>query len=453
MFIRRQSLVLTVVTAFAALLLAACDTDPIDPGQPGNLAVLISGLPAGASADVTVTGPSSFSDTVTASETFAGLPPGSYFVAAASVEHEGMTYQADVTGSPAAVSAGALATVSVVYQATSTQPGSLTVTVVGLPEGVEGEFLALGPDGFEESRSSTTTFDSIRPGVYTVTAEIATDGDDEYAASISGSPATVSAGGSATVTVSYSFLDPGVVGALQVDITGLPSGALADVDVNGPGGFAEGLTASTTLSNLVPAYYDVVAASVTDDGVTYTPVVATSPTLVLPDATSTVTVTYLATAPNDGDSASNPGLFVQFRVTAGAPLWVDGLLFNADARLDVKGIQLRDRLGTPADPGDFISVRLVHGQSSTTTIRVTLECGETTSPSPIRADLRTSAGAKIGLSTLCNTTRNIAVPNDGGTGQYVMHIVPVLNDPYFTDYVLSINAYCGATCSFQPYAP
>ncbi len=453
---RRKQFRLVLTAALAALataVLAACETDPIDPGQPGNLAVLVSGLPSGASGQVSVSGPDGFSDTIAASETFAGLPPGSYFVTAATVEHEGIEYQASVSGSPAAVSTGALATVTVIYQAASTAPGSLTVIVSGLPAGVDGEFTVLGPNGFDESRSTTTTFSSVEPGVYTVTAETATDGDDEYAATISGSPATVTAGGSATVTVTYAYLDPGVVGSLQVDITGLPSGTAANVNVSGPSGFDQNLTASATLSNLTPAYYDVTAGSVSAGGLSYTPVVTTSPTLVLPDATATVAVSYQPTAPNDGDSASNPGLFVQFRVTAGNPLWVEGLPFNSTSRLDVKGIQLRDELGTPADPGDFIDIRLVHGQSNTTTIRVTLECGSTASPSPIRADLRDTSGAKIGLSTLCNTTRNIAVPNTGVTGQYVMHIVPVFNEPYYTDYVLSINAYCGATCNFVPHQP
>lgn len=443
--------------AALALALAACTTAPTPPPDdevdPGALAVLVSGLPSGTAASVSVTGPAGFADTIGASETYTGLTPGTYAVAAASVSSEGITYEASVSGSPAAVPAGGLATATVTYAAASTADGSLTVNVAGLPDGVAADVRVTGPDGFDEAVSATTTFASVAPGVYTVTAEGVDDGGDEYGATVAGSPATVPAGGAAAALVSYAFLDPGAFGALAVTITGLPTGVDADVSVAGPVGFAADLTESTTLTSLTVGNYAVAAADVTVGDLTYQGVVDGSPALVIGGETAAVAVDYRPFVPNDGDAASAPGLHARFRATSPGPVWVQGLLFNAGSPIDTKGLQLRDRLGNPADPGDWIAFQLVHGQGNSTTITISLECSNTDTPSPIRAELRTVAGEKIGLNTLCGGSRNIAVPNVGGSGNYVLHVIPQFGTPYFTEYAVSIDAYCFPACDYQPFEP
>src|SRR5262245_9701443 len=88
--------------AAAAFVFVACSGDgPSNPGelpaQYGSLQVTISGLPAGAQAGVTVTGPGGFSRTVTATTTLTQLAAGQYTVSATDVTHEGSVY----TGAPA----------------------------------------------------------------------------------------------------------------------------------------------------------------------------------------------------------------------------------------------------------------------------------------------------------------------------------------------------------------
>jgi uncharacterized protein (DUF2141 family) len=439
-----------------ALALAACagaPTPPDDDEDPGALAVLVSGLPTGAAAAVTVSGPIGFADAIAASETYAGLAPGSYAVAAAAVSFEGVTFAASVAGSPATVPAGGLATATVAYAATSSAPGSLTVTIDGLPGGVDADVRVTGPDGFDQTLTATTTLTSLDPGTYSVAATEVDDGGDAYGSSVAGSPTTVPAGGAAAALVTYAFLDPTSVGSLDVAISGLPVGADAAVTVTGPGGFDQDLTESTTLTDLTVGNYVVTAANVAADGLTYQGVVTGSPALVIGAATTDVAVAYQVFTPNDGDAASAPGLFARFRATSPNPVWVQGLLFNAATPIDTKGIQLRDSLGNPADPGDWLAFELVHGQSPTSSIVLTLECSNTDSPSPIRVELRTESGAKIGQNTLCNTTRTISVPNEGGSGDYVLHVIPQFGTPYFTEYVLSVNAYCFQSCNFQPFVP
>lgn len=452
---RRPATRLAALVTAVALALAACTAAPPDTGDPdpGALAVLVSGLPTGAAASVTVAGPAGFADAIAASETYAGLTPGAYVVAAASVALEGVTYAASVAGSPADVTAGGLATATVTYAATSTAPGSLAVTVDGLPGGVDGDVRVTGPGGFDQALTASTTLNGLTPGTYVVTADAVADGDDDYGATVAGSPAVVPAGGAAAALVTYAFLDPTSVGSLAVTIAGLPVGVDADVAVAGPAAYAADLTATATLAGLTVGNYTVTAADVVVDDLTYQGVVTGSPALVIGGATASVEAAYQPVVPNDGDAASAPGLFARFRSTSPGPVWVEGLRFNAADPIDTQGLQLRDRLGDPADPGDWVAFELVHGQGSTTTITVALECSDTGTPSPIRVELRDAAGAKIGLNTLCNTSRDIAVPNEGGAGDYVLHVVPQLAEPYFTEYVLSVDAYCFQACAYQPLEP
>ena len=54
--------------------------------------IAISGLPSGAPAAVTVTGPGNYSHETAGSETLSGLTPGSYTVAAEPVTSDGESY-------------------------------------------------------------------------------------------------------------------------------------------------------------------------------------------------------------------------------------------------------------------------------------------------------------------------------------------------------------------------
>lgn len=446
----------SVLIASLALVLGACatNTPPPDDDGTGALVVLVEGLPTGAAGDVTITGPDGFNESIVASDTFAGLEPGNYSVGATDVSHQGIDYAATVTGSPANVTSDDVTTVTVTYAATSTEPGDLIVTVTGLPGGVDAAVNVTGPDGFDQDLTGSTTLGNVDPGLYVVSANDVDDGGDTYAATVSGSPATVPAGGSATVTVEYTFLDPATFGTLQVNITGLPVGTDADVNVSGPGAFDQDLTATTTIPNLVPANYTITAADVSTGGLTYSAVIDTSPALVLPNETTTVDVTYQPFVPDDGDAASAPGVFALFRNTSAGPLTVNELLFNENDPLDVKGIQLVNELGDPEDPGDWLAFELVHGESPTTSVNVSLECDtEFTPGSPIRVELRDDSGAKIGNTVTCDGENDIAVPNDGGTGDYLLHVIPQTSNPFYVAYVLSVDAFCFQACAYQPYLP
>ena len=101
-------------SALASLLVAGtflgvgCSSDRGTPTQPGTgaLAVTVSGLPSGASASVTITGPAGYSTTVSHSSTLTNLAPGSYQLSAATVSANDTSY----VPSPATVTVAVPAT-------------------------------------------------------------------------------------------------------------------------------------------------------------------------------------------------------------------------------------------------------------------------------------------------------------------------------------------------------
>jgi hypothetical protein len=81
----------------------------------GELTVTITGLPAGTSAAVTVTGPDGFTRAVTTTTTLADLAPGSYTVAAADVANGGTQYTPSPKSRVVPVAAAATASAAVAY--------------------------------------------------------------------------------------------------------------------------------------------------------------------------------------------------------------------------------------------------------------------------------------------------------------------------------------------------
>jgi glucose/arabinose dehydrogenase len=90
--------------------------------------------------------------------------------------------------------------------------GSLRVEIDGLPVGVAGVVEVAGPGGYNRSLTVATTLTSLAPGSYVVTGADAADGSDVYVATVNGSPATVTAGATATVTVDYAITGALVLG-------------------------------------------------------------------------------------------------------------------------------------------------------------------------------------------------------------------------------------------------
>jgi predicted phage tail protein len=187
-------------------VLAACGSDPSGPST-GSLAVAVSGLPAGTSAAVTVTGPGGYTRDLGGTETLSGLTPGSYTVTAEAVSSSGQSYEPSQATQSIAVAEGATpASAQVIYGLVT---ASLTVTIAGLPPGTSGAVTVTGPAGYSQSVTGTTTLSGLAAGVYTVTAQSVSPAGTQYDPSPSSQTANLAPGGSATANVSYTQASSG----------------------------------------------------------------------------------------------------------------------------------------------------------------------------------------------------------------------------------------------------
>lgn len=181
-------------------VLAACGSDPSGPST-GSLAVAVTGLPAGTSAAVTVTGPGTYTHELGASETLSGLAPGGYTVRAQSVIKNGQSYQPDQALQ--SVSVGPSGTPASAQVAYSIPGATLTVTVAGLPPGTNAAVEVTGPAGYDHAVTATATLANLSPGVYTVTAQSISAGGTAYNPSPGTQSVNLAAAGSGSANVSY----------------------------------------------------------------------------------------------------------------------------------------------------------------------------------------------------------------------------------------------------------
>jgi hypothetical protein len=101
-----------------------------------------------------------------------------------------------------AVTAGATTPVSFALTCSATT-GSLTVTITGLPSGVNAAVTVTGPNNFSQPVSATDTLADLAPGPYTVTAQAVSSGGTQYTGSPPSKTVQVTAGAVATSTVTY----------------------------------------------------------------------------------------------------------------------------------------------------------------------------------------------------------------------------------------------------------
>ena len=257
----------------------------------GRLQIAVTGVPAGTTPTITVSGPNGFNQSVGGTQLLTGLEPGNYSIAPGLVVSGGHTYQATVApGATIPVAVSPVATNASVSFAIAT--GGLTVTVNGLPGGTNAGVLVTGPGGYSHPVIATETVVGLVPGNYTVVASNVVAGGSTYAGSPANQSVSIAAGTTAgQATVQYAV----GVGNLSVAISGLPGGVNAAVVVTGPNGFVRNVAGSQTLSGLVPGSYSVDASTVSSGGQTYVPSPTSQTKTVNIGSTSTASVAYVGT--------------------------------------------------------------------------------------------------------------------------------------------------------------
>ncbi len=264
----------------------------------GRLTVSVSGLPTGTGAAITVTGPNSYSQQVTAGVTLQNLVPGTYTVAAENVTASNTLYTPSSASQSVSVTAGNTLTRTVTYTATVT---SLAVSITGLPSGTNAAVAVTGPS-FSQNLTAGTTLTGLAAGTYTVTANNVSSGGYTYGGTPATQSASVTVGSQQSLAVAYSA----ITGRLSVSVSGLPSGTNAGINVSGPSGFSQTVNATTTLSGLAPGSYAVAATTLSSGGTTYTPSSTSQSVSVTAGATASRSVSYTGSV-GDGGGGGTPG--------------------------------------------------------------------------------------------------------------------------------------------------
>lgn len=247
----------------------------------GRLTVQIAGLPTGAAAVVTITGPAGFARVLSQPQTLSGLEVGVYTVRAAAVTAEGQRFDPTPTEQTVSVTTSAAPVASIEYRATS---GQLALQITGLPSGVASAVTVTGAAGFSRSITASQTLTGLTPGSYTVSAQPVTSAAVVYAPTPATQTITVVATSTpTTATISYAATS----GSVALVVSGLPTGTGAVVTLSGPGPSSQLLDGTRTVTGLTPGSYTLTAQPVQANGVRYEPDPATQTVVVIASVVAT----------------------------------------------------------------------------------------------------------------------------------------------------------------------
>lgn len=272
--------------AVTMITLTSCQ-DSTSPAATGGIALTFDGLPGGATGSVRLTHGSK-SRVVNAAETVEGLEAGEWTLVASPVTVDGLVYDPQPASQTVNVPARSIGSARVVWTPTT---GSIDLSVLGLPAGMNADVLVAGP-GVSRVVASSTMINALAPGAYTITARDVRAPAGTYRATLLSQSVTVAASAiPATATVSYA-LAPATV---DIVVNGLPASTPASITLAPPNGGAVQLTGSTRLASVTAGRWQLVASTVQANGATYSPSPATRDTTVSAGDTLRFTVNYALT--------------------------------------------------------------------------------------------------------------------------------------------------------------
>ncbi len=167
-------------------------------------------------------------------------------------------------------------------------PGTLMLSVSGLPEGTKADIAVTGT-GFARSAIGSVTWSDLKAGRYQVAVRTARGVTGAFAADTTSFVADVISGGPpAAVVVAYRALPS----ALNVQLNGVPGGAEAPVRAVSPSGDTVSVPASKTFTDSVQGIWRVFADTLAFGGVRYAPSPAAVDAAVLHGDTATATLDF-----------------------------------------------------------------------------------------------------------------------------------------------------------------
>ena len=248
----------------------------------------MTGLPTGINADITVAN-AAFSRAATGTVSWVDVPAGEYTITARPVRTADGSYAvAPPTVSVTVVSGSTPATATITY---APLPSAIDLAITGVPAGIDAPVTVSAPGGGDVVVTASRLLSNANTGRWKVAAGTLRSGGARYSPSPAAIDTLVLYGDTARVAVRYDVSS----GALAVALAGLPAGLAGAVQVTGPDGFTRALTATTTLTELTPGAYRVIATAVVAGGITYRPAADTTTVTVIASLTAApATVTYAA---------------------------------------------------------------------------------------------------------------------------------------------------------------
>ncbi len=135
-----------------------------------RLTIMVTGLPTGAAAGITLSGPRGDTRTLTGTTSLELLEAGTWTIVARDVTVSGRTYRAALPTQTVGLSNTLSPTSATVDYGVGS--GSLDVAVSGLPPGVDAIVDVAGPGGFTRRLAASTLLQRLEGGSYTITAAI-----------------------------------------------------------------------------------------------------------------------------------------------------------------------------------------------------------------------------------------------------------------------------------------
>lgn len=137
--------------------------------------------------------------------------------------------------------------------------GKLSLTITGLPTQAAAQVTLTGPNNYSKVITATDVVAGLKPGQYTIAATSIRDGQTRYSPLTDSQTVTI-AKSNVAVEASVAYAVSSAV--LMVTVDGTPAGAAAAVRVNGPNGFAQTVSASTTFDGVEPGVYVIIAPEI-----------------------------------------------------------------------------------------------------------------------------------------------------------------------------------------------
>lgn len=223
-----------IVLATVASVLGSCSSSDstAPPAAPvtRSLQLTVTGLPSGVMANVSVTGPGGFSETVSGSRAFSNVLAGTYTITAFIVSQGSTWYGATPNMQSIVVPASPTPVAATVTYSVAPTIGSLQLTITGLPNGVQANVTITGGATGTTNLTATAseTISDLAGGSYSVTAYNVTPGGTIYASTPGLQEITVNGGQTAAASIPYSVI---TLGTLRGTVTSSLGGPLASVGV------------------------------------------------------------------------------------------------------------------------------------------------------------------------------------------------------------------------------